>query len=319
MNILAVLQSAATQGVLWAVMALGTYISYKVLDFADLSVDGTFALGGAVSMVLIGHGCNPFLALLVAMMAGLCGGMVTAVFATILKIPGLLSGILTMLSLYSINLMIMGSSNLQLRGNDSVVSLLRRVLPVSQDVAGIILGVLFCGALIAGLYWFFGTELGCALRASGNNPNMARALGVNTNLMIIIGLALSNGLVALSGGLWSQYQGWTDVGMGTGTMVTGLASIIIGQVIFRFLRRSFALKLTTAVLGSVTYWVIVSLVLQLGLGTNNLKLFTALLVAVALSAPMIKERIHPSRKKAKGAAEQISETFVTEADERRGE
>lgn len=291
MNILAVLQAAVAQGLIWAVMALGAYITYKVLDFADLSVDGTFALGAAVSVSLTVAGLNAFASLLVAVAAGMLGGLCTAVLATKIKIPGLLAGILTMLSLYSINLMIMGTSNKPIKGASSVVELVQKVLPLKQDWVAMLIGAVASAALIAILYWFFGTEVGCALRASGTNVHMARALGVNTDNMIILGLMLSNGLVALSGALWGQYQGWADVGMGTGTMVTGLASIIIGQVIFGFMRKSFALKLLTAVLGSVTYWLIVTLVLQLGLGANNLKLFTAVMVALALAMPLLRGKL----------------------------
>ncbi|MFV0412335.1 MAG: ABC transporter permease [Oscillospiraceae bacterium] len=291
MNVLAVLQGALAQGMIWGIMALGAYISYKVLDFADLSVDGTFALGGAVSMVLTVNGMNPFLSLPFAMLAGMGGGLVTALLATKIKIPGLLAGILTMLSLYSINLMIMGSPNTPIKANLSVVELVQTVLPVSHDLASSLIGAVFCVVLIALLYCFFGTELGCALRASGNNPHMAKALGVNTDTMVIVGLMLSNGLVALSGGLWTQHLGVADVNVGVGVMVTGLASIIIGQVIFRFLRRNFALKLAVAVLGSICYWLVVTLVVTLGLGTNNLKLLTALMVVIAMAVPMVKEKI----------------------------
>lgn len=295
MNILSVLQAAVAQGLIWAVMALGAYITYKVLDFADLSVDGTFALGAAVSITLTVKGVNAFVSLPIAMLAGMLGGLCTAVLATKIKIPGLLAGILTMLSLYSINLMIMGTSNVPIRGASSAVELVQNLLPWKQDWVAMLIGGVACAALIVALYWFFGTEIGCALRASGNNPNMARALGVNTDNMIILGLMLSNGLVALSGALWGQYQGWADVGMGTGTMVTGLASIIIGQVIFGFMRKNFALKLLTAVLGSVTYWLIVTLVLQLGLGANNLKLFTAVMVALALAMPLVRARLRGAK------------------------
>lgn len=303
MNVLSVLQAAVAQGLIWSVMVLGAYITYKILDFADLSVDGTFALGAALSITMTARGGNPVFSLLLAVVGGMLGGLCTALLATKLKIPGLLSGILTMLSMYSINLMIMGTSNVNIMNQDSLIDLIKMVLPIRQDIAAILVGLVAALALIAFLYWFFGTEIGCALRASGNNLNMARALGVNTDRMIIFGLMLSNGLVALSGALWSQYQGWADVGMGTGTMVTGLASIMIGQVVFGFLRRNFALKMLTAVLGSVAYWLIVTLVLQLGLGANNLKLFTAVLVAIALALPLMRGRLRKPAAAKNGAKE----------------
>ncbi|MFV0352930.1 MAG: ABC transporter permease [Oscillospiraceae bacterium] len=287
MSFLLALPGAVAQGLIYGVMTLGAYIGYKVLNFADLSIDGTFALGASVSMILTVNGVNPFLTLPIAMLAGMGGGVITALLTTKIRIPGLLSGILTMLSLYSINLMIMGKSNTPVGANATAIDLIKKLLPISSNYLTIILGGGFCALLIAAMYWFFGTELGCALRATGNNPHMARALGVNTDGMLILGLAVSNGLVALSGGLWSQYQGVADVGMGTGTMVIGLASIIIGEALFRILRKSFALKLLAAVLGSVVYWIVVTVVLQMGLGTNNLKLFTAVVVVIALAIPQI--------------------------------
>lgn len=296
MHILMAMQDAVAQGVLWAVMSLGAYITYKVLNFADLSVDGTFALGGAVSAVMVVAGANPLLALLVSMLAGLCGGAVTALLHTKLHIPGLLSGILTMLGLYSINMRIMGKSNTPLLGERTVITMVGDALPfMSKNVINLCIGLLFCVGLVVLMYWFFGTEAGCALRATGDNEKMARALGTNTDNMIILGLMLSNGLVALSGGLVAQSQGYADVGMGTGTMVIGLASIIIGEVVFRFMRGNFALRLCTAVLGSVVYRIVIAVVLQLGLDTNDLKLFSAILVALCISLPTLRGRVKSSR------------------------
>ncbi len=295
MNLLLAMKDAVAQGLLWGVMTLGAYISYKVLDFADLSVDGTFALGGAVSAVLITSGMNPFLALLISMMAGLFGGLLTALLHTKLKIPGLLAGILTMLSLYSINMRIMGKPNTPLLNMDTMVAVVSRWLPLSKTTVSMIIGLLFCLALIAVIYWFFGTELGCAVRATGNNKKMARALGVNTDNMLILGLMLSNGLVALSGGMVAQSQGYADVGMGTGTMVIGLASIIIGEVVFRFMRHSFATKLMAAVLGSIVYRMIIAVVLQLGMDANDLKLLSAAVVVAALSVPLVRGKMRESR------------------------
>ncbi len=290
MNVLLAMQDALSQGLLWAVMALGTYVSYKVLDIADLSVDGTFALGGAASATLIVMGMNPYLALLFSLLAGMVAGMATALMHTALRIPSLLAGILTMLGLYSVNIRIMGKSNTPLLGENTMIRVLENVYPLDTSHYNLLIGLVFCAALIAVMYWFFGTEIGAALRATGNNPNMSRALGINTNKMIVLGLMLSNGFVALSGGLVAQSQGFADVGMGTGTIVIGLASIIIGEVVFRFLKGNFAFKLIAVVLGSVVYRIIIAVVLQLGLNTNDLKLFSALLVAAALSIPLLRER-----------------------------
>ena len=291
MNVMLAMQDAVAQGLLWAVMSLGTYISNKVLQIADLSVDGTFALGGAVSATLIVAGMNPWLALIFSLLAGMVAGAATALMNTALRIPSLLAGILTMLGLYSVNMRIMGKSNTPLLGEDTMITLAGKVLPLSKNMLNLTIGLVFCAGLIAVMYWFFGTEAGCALRATGDNPRMASALGVSTNGMIILGLLLSNGLVSLSGGLVAQSQGYADVAMGTGTIVIGLASIIIGQVVFRFLRGSFALKLLGVVLGSVLYRVIIAVVLQLGLDTNDLKLFSALLVAAALSVPLLRDKL----------------------------
>lgn len=295
MNLVNAMKDAVAQGLLWGVMTLGAYISYKVLDFADLSVDGTFALGGAVSAVLISTGVNPFLALLLSMIAGLFGGLLTAILHTKLKIPGLLAGILTMLALYSVNMRVMGKPNTPLLNMDTIVAVVNRWFAFSKTAINMGIGVLFCGALIAIIYWFFGTELGCAIRATGNNPKMARALGVNTDNMLIVGLMLSNGLVALSGGLVAQSQGYADVGMGTGTMVIGLASIIIGGVVFRFMRHSFVTKLLAAVLGSILYRIIIAVVLQLGMDANDLKLLSATVVVAALSVPLLRGKMQQAK------------------------
>ena len=281
------LQGAASQGVLWGVMALGVYITFKVLDFADLTVDGSFALGGAVSATLIVSGMNPYPSLLVALAAGMLSGVVTGLLHTKLQIPGILAGILTQIALYSINIRIIGAANVPLLGEDTVISLITEVLPLSKNWVTLILGAVVAAVLIGALYWFFGTEMGCAIRATGSNENMVRALGCNTDTMKIVGLALSNGLVALSGGLVAQSQGYGDVGMGTGTIVIGLASIIIGEVIFGS-RFNFAYKLLSVVLGSVIYRVIIAFVLRLGFRSTDLKLLTAIIVALALSIPVLR-------------------------------
>lgn len=285
------LRDAIAQGLLWAVMTLGVYITYKILDVADLSVDGTFALGGAVSAVMIVNGANPLLALLVSMVTGMVAGAVTGLLHTMLEVPILLAGILTQLGLYSINMRIMGRANTPLLGETTLFTILKNATGLSSVWVNTIIGLIFCIALIAIMYAFFGTELGCALRATGDNGNMARALGVSTKGMIVLGLLLSNGLVALSGGLVAQNQGYADVGMGTGTIVIGLASIIIGSSLFRFIGGSFGAKLTGAVLGSIVYRIIIALVLQLGMDTNDLKLLTAVMVGVALSVPMVRRKL----------------------------
>lgn len=298
MSILMALQVAAAQGFLWGVMTLGAYISYKILDFPDLSVDGTYALGGAVSAVLIVNGWNPFLTLLISMTAGMAGGLVTALLHTKMKMTGLLAGILTQLALYSINLRIMGKSNTSLLSSSTINTALKNIIPANNDVLGIISGAIICALLIVLLYWFFGTEVGCALRASGNNKNMARALGVNTDRMIILGLVLSNGLVGLSGALFAQYQGYADVGMGTGTMVMGLASIIIGEVVFRFMRGSFALRMLSAVFGTVVYRVIIGVVLQLGImDANDMKLASSAIVVLVFALSMMLEKLQAGNGK----------------------
>lgn len=290
-------QVAVAQGFLWGVMTLGAYISYKILNFPDMSVDGTYALGGAVSAVLITKGCNPFVSMLVAIMAGMLGGIVTALLHTKMKMTGLLAGILTMLALYSINLRIMGKSNTSLLNTTTVNSLLKQVLPASNEMLSIIAGAVICTLLIGALYWFFGTEVGCALRASGNNQNMARAMGVNTDKMIILGLAVSNGLVGLSGALFAQYQGFADVGMGTGTMVMGLASIIIGEVVFRFMQGSFALRMLSAVFGTIVYRLIIGIVLQLGLmDANDMKLASAVIVVLVFALSMLLDKFAANGK-----------------------
>ena len=282
-------QGAASQGVLWGIMALGLYITFKVLDFADLTVDGSFALGGAVSAVLLVNGWNPFLSLLIAFLAGGISGVVTGLLHTKLEIPGILAGILTMIALYSINIRIMGQANTPLLGVDTIMVKLEILLGIDRTMSSLIVGVIFSVVIIMILYWFFGTELGSVIRATGNNERMVRAQGVNTDNMKIIGLMLSNALVALSGAMVAQSQGYGDVGMGTGTIVIGLASIIIGEVIFGA-RFSFWYRLMSVVFGSIIYRIIIAVVLQLGLKSTDLKLLTAIIVALALALPVVKKK-----------------------------
>lgn len=294
MAILLAIQGAASQGVLWGIMALGLYITFKVLDFADLTVDGSFALGGAVSAVLLVNGWNPFLSLLIAFLAGGISGVVTGLLHTKLEIPGILAGILTMIALYSINIRIMGQANTPLLGVDTIMVKLEILLGIDRTMSSLIAGVVFSVVIIMILYWFFGTELGSVIRATGNNERMVRAQGVNTDNMKIIGLMLSNALVALSGAMVAQSQGYGDVGMGTGTIVIGLASIIIGEVIFG-VRFSFWYRLMSVVFGSIIYRIIIAVVLQLGLKSTDLKLLTAIIVALALALPVVKSKFKQTK------------------------
>ena len=280
--------STVSQGLLWANMALGVFLTFRVLDIADLSVEGTFPLGAAVAATLIDAGHSVWFAMLIALIAGCIGGTVTALLTTKLKIPALLSGILTMIGLYSVNLMIMGKANVPLLRAETVFTLTENLFGVSSVVATLIVGLVATVIVGAIMYWFFGTVLGTAIRATGCNPQMARAQGINTNVMVILGLLISNGLVALSGALVAQSNGFADVGMGTGTIVIGLASVIIGEVLFG--TRSFKNWLISVVLGSVVYRAVIAIVLELGMPPNDLKLFTAVLVAIALSLPLIKNK-----------------------------
>ena len=280
--------STVSQGLLWAIMALGVFLTFRVLDIADLSVEGTFPLGAAVAAHLIDAGHSVWFAMLIALIAGCIGGTVTALLTTKLKIPALLSGILTMIGLYSVNLMIMGKANVPLLRAETVFTLTENLFGVSSVVATLIVGLVATVIVGAIMYWFFGTVLGTAIRATGCNPQMARAQGINTNVMVILGLLISNGLVALSGALVAQSNGFADVGMGTGTIVIGLASVIIGEVLFG--TRSFKNWLISVVLGSVVYRAVIAIVLELGMPPNDLKLFTAVLVAIALSLPLIKNK-----------------------------
>ena len=287
MGFLLAVQGAASQGILWGIMALGVFITFKVLDFPDLTVDGSFALGGAVGSVLVCMNIDPLIALLAAFVAGSLAGAVTALLHTKLKIPGILAGILTMIALYSVNIRIMGKANIPLLGVTTLMSRVAELTGSGKTLSSLISGIAFSAAIIALLYWFFGTELGSVIRATGTNEYMIRAQGVNTENMKLIGLALANGLTALSGALVAQSQGYADVGMGVGAIVIGLASIIIGDVIFGH-RIAFWYTLAGVVLGSITYRIIIALVLQLGMKSTDLKLLTACLVALSLAIPVVK-------------------------------
>lgn len=292
-GILVSLPGAASQGVMWGIMTLGVYLTYRILDFADLTVDGSFATGGAVSAVLIMNGVNPFLSLLLAFLVGTLCGLSTGILNTVFKIPPILSGILTMLALYSVNLRIQGKSNIPLLGETTGITIIKNLMGFSTNGASALLGISLSVGIVLVLYWFFGTEIGCSIRATGNNPKMVMAMGINTNAMKILALMVSNGLVALSGGVVTQSQGFGDIGSGTGAIVMGLASIIIGEVIFG-VRYSFLYKMSSVIVGSVLYRVVIALVLQLGMRSTDLKLFTAIIVALALGAPQFK--IYITRK-----------------------
>lgn len=302
-SLLNALPGAVAQGLIWGIMAIGVYITFRILDVADLTVDGSLATGGAVCVMLIRAGLNPWLALLCATLAGMLAGLVTGLFHTRCGIPAILAGILTQLALYSVNLRIMGGKANQAVSVDKYDLLLsqRYVRELTLDNPLPLL-VVFTAAVIAVLYWFFGTEKGCSLRATGNNPHMSRAQGINTNSNIVLGLMLSNGLVALAGALLSQYQGSSDVNMGRGAIVIGLAAVIIGEVIFGKLFVNFGLKLFAVSVGAVIYYIVLQIVLQLGLNTNDLKLITALIVALFLSVPYWKGKMFRAPKSGKTAA-----------------
>ena len=300
---------AVGQGLAWGVMAIGVYITYRILDVADLTVDGSLATGGAVCALLISMGANPWLAMLTALLAGMLAGLATGLFHTVCGIPVILSGILTQLALYSINLRIMANGDESAKTKNSLaISVDRHDLLVSSrnirkltPENPILLLVVLVVVVIAVLYWFFGTEQGSALRATGSNGNMARAQGINTNVSKVLGLVVSNGLVALAGALLAQYQGSATVDMGRGAIVIGLAAVIIGEVLLSGVFRNFALKLLACVIGAIIYYGVITLVLRLGLETTDLKLLTALVVAVFLAIPYWKGRyfskpVRPAKK-----------------------
>jgi putative ABC transport system permease protein len=308
MNIVMAMFGAASQGLTWAILALGVYLTFRILNFADMSCEGSFALGGSVSAVLmVNYHWDPFITLIIAMISGMIAGSITGYLHTKLKIPAILSGILTMIGLYSINLRIMGQANTSLIGQTTIISIFKNLLPEAkalgikdstlQTWVTMAVGFVFIIVVIAMLYWFFGTEIGCCIRATGNNEAMVRAQGVNTDKMKILGLVLSNGLIALAGALVTQSQGYADVSMGVGAIVIGLASIVIGEVLLLRIK-NFAGKLAAIVIGSIIYRIIIAVVLQWGLNTNDLKLLTAIVVALALSVPILKKKKGTTRREA---------------------
>ena len=279
MSFILAIQGAASQGILWGIMALGVYITFRLLDFADLTVDGSFATGGAVCAVAIVNGINPILAVLLAIIAGFVAGAITGLLHTKCQIPGILAGILTQIGLYSINLRIMGKSNTPLLQSDTIFKGLSNTFNLSQAWITLIIGIICAIIVILICYWFFGTEIGSAIRATGNNEHMVRALGANTNTTKLLGLMISNGLIAMSGALVTQSQGYADIKMGIGAIVIG--EVILGR------KPGFMFTLTAIIVGSILYRIIVAVVLQLGLSTDDLKLLTALLVGIALTVPVM--------------------------------
>ncbi len=302
-NFGSIIFSAASLGVLWGVMALGVYITFRILDIADLSVEGTFPLGAAMTAKIISSGGDPFVACAAAIAAGACAGAVTGLLNTKLKIPILLSGILSMTALYSINLRVMGKANISLLRMDTIYTKLGNTFHIDKQYAGVAVGLLIVILLTIILWWFFNTELGYSIRATGNNIYMIRAMGVNTDNMILTGLIISNALVGMGGSIIAQYQSYADIGMGTGTIVIGLASVIIGEVLFG--KDSVLQNMISVILGSIVYRIIISLVLEIdftlhigkleipiAVEPTDLKLFTSILVAFALSLPIIKQAIN---------------------------
>ena len=287
-NLPGALPGACAQGLIWGIMAIGVYLTYRILDVADLTVDGSFGTGGAVCVMCLLSGQNVWVSLLAALVAGLATGFVTGLLHTFMGIPAILAGILTQLALYSINL----------NKYDLLISL--RWVKETALHNPIIMVLIVTAVVIGILYWFFGTELGCGIRATGSNPAMSRAQGINTNFNVVLGLAVSNGLVALSGALLSQYQGFSDVSMGRGAIVIGLAAVIIGEALFGRIFHNFALKLFAVSLGAIIYYIVIQLVLTLGFDANLLKLLSASIVAIFLAVPYWKGKYFakPAAKKA---------------------
>ena len=300
LNLLNALPGAVAQGLIWGIAAIGIYITFRILDIADLTVDGSIGTGGAVCIMMMLSGHNVYVSMLAATLAGMAAGLVTGLFHTFMGIPAILAGILTQFGLYSINLKIMGKAN-QAIGADKydLLVALRYVknVPFYKNTIFVVTVVVII--LIAILYWFFGTEMGCALRATGCNSNMSRAQGINTNFSKVLGLMISNGLAGLSGALLCQYQGFADINMGRGAIVIGLAAVIIGEAIFGKIFKNFGLKLLAAVLGSILYYFVVQTVIWLGIDTDLLKLLSAVVVGIFLAVPYWKAKYFtkPSAKK----------------------
>lgn len=297
MSLITALPGAAAQGLIWGIMAIGVYITFRILDIADLTVDGTLCTGGAVCIMMMLSGHNVWVSMLAATGAGLLAGLATGIFHTFMGIPAILAGILTQLSLYSVNLKIMGKANQAINVDKfNLLVSLRRVKGVALTQNTLFIVAIMIIILIAVLYWFFGTELGCSLRATGCNPSMSRAQGINTDRNKVLGLMLSNGLVALSGALLTQYQGFADINMGRGSIVIGLAAVIIGEAIFSRIFRNFALKLLRVVFGSILYYLVLQIVIWMGIDTDLLKMLSALVVAFFLAFPYWKGKYFTKAK-----------------------
>lgn len=289
-QLLNALPGAVSQGLIWGIMAIGVYVTYRILDVADLTVDGSFATGGVVAVILILNGWNLWLAMLMAFIAGLLAGAITGLLHTLMGIPAILAGILSQLALYSINLKMLGKANMAVNVNQTDLLISLRWVKELAFHNPLITVTVVVALLIAALYWFFGREIGCALRATGANMNMARAQGINTNFNKVIGIMLSNGLVALSGAFLTQYQGFADIKMGQGAIVIGLAAVIIGEAIFGKIFKNFALRLLSVVLGAIIYYIVVQAVITLGFDANLLKLLSASIVAIFLAVPYWKKK-----------------------------
>ena len=300
MNILTLINAlpgAAAQGLIWGIMAIGVYLTFRILDVADLTVDGTMCTGGAVCVMMLMSGHSVWVSMLAATGAGMLAGLATGIFHTFMGIPAILAGILTQLGLYSANLKIMGKANQAINVDKfNLLVSLRRVKGVALTQNTLFIVAIMIIILIAVLYWFFGTELGCSLRATGCNPSMSRAQGINTDRNKVLGLMLSNGLVALSGALLTQYQGFADINMGRGSIVIGLAAVIIGEAIFSRIFRNFALKLLSVVFGSILYYLVLQIVIWMGIDTDLLKMLSALVVALFLAFPYWKGKYFTKAK-----------------------
>ena len=298
MDLLGALPGAVAQGLVWGVMAIGVYITYKILDIADLTVDGTICTGAAVCTMMMLSGQSPWLSILGAIAAGALAGVITGLLHVFLGIPAILAGILTQMTLWSVNLKILGKANQAISARNTTVLLSQMNIPHALIVLAVV-GVL----TVAVLYLFFGTELGCSIRATGCNQSMSRAQGINTNFTKVTGLAISNAIVALSGALLCQYQGYTDINMGRGAVVIGLAAVVIGEALVRRISPNFAVRLTGVIAGAIVYYVVYQTIIFVGFDTDILKMFSAIVVAAFLGVPYLKKQLHSPRKATKGGAD----------------
>ena len=298
MDLLGALPGAVAQGLVWGVTAIGVYITYKILDIADLTVDGTICTGAAVCTMMMLSGQSPWLSILGAIAAGALAGVITGLLHVFLGIPAILAGILTQMTLWSVNLKILGKANQAISARNTTVLLSQMNIPHALIVLAVV-GVL----TVAVLYLFFGNELGCSIRATGCNQSMSRAQGINTNFTKVTGLAISNAIVALSGALLCQYQGYTDINMGRGAVVIGLAAVVIGEALVRRISPNFAVRLTGVIAGAIVYYVVYQTIIFVGFDTDMLKMFSAIVVAAFLGVPYLKKQLHSPRKATKGGAD----------------